>query len=145
MTRSFWDIRMFGAVLSTKTYNAGQVRGPVQLTFGRSVDPLFPQDISITRVAITREEELEDKETEMGRKQLIPYGPYVAKGSYSAPLGQQTGVSTEDLELLWKALEGMWEIDRRSVSRGFSWQREGSTSSRTTPGWVTLLLTSSSS
>lgn len=119
MTRTFWDIRMFGAVMSTKTYNAGQVRGPVQLTFGRSVDPVFPQDISITRVAITREEEeLEDKETEMGRKQLIPYGLYVAKGFYSAPLGQQTGVSTEDLELLWKALEGMWEIDR-SASRGF--------------------------
>lgn len=118
MCENFYDVRMFGAVMSTKTYNAGQVRGPVQLTFSRSVDPVLPQDISITRVAITREEENEAKETEMGRKTLIPYGLYIAHGFFSPQLAAQTGATEEDLSLFWSALVNMWEFDR-SATRGF--------------------------
>lgn len=116
MCGHFYDIRMFGAVMTTGV-NAGQVRGPLQLTFSRSVDSILPQDISITRVAITREEEQEQKETEMGRKTFIPYGLYVGYGFYSPHLAQQTGVTAEDLELFWDALLYMWDFDR-SASRG---------------------------
>jgi CRISPR-associated protein Csd2 len=116
MCEHFYDIRMFGAVMTTQI-NAGQVRGPLQLTFSRSVDPIIPQDLAITRVAITREEEQEKKETEMARKTLIPYGLYVGKGFYSPHLAKQTGVTSEDLELFWDALVYMWDIDR-SASRG---------------------------
>lgn len=116
MCKNFFDIRIFGAVMSTKI-NAGQVRGPVQMTFARSIDPILPQDIAITRVAITREEEKDDKETEMGRKTLIPYGLYVGHGFFSPHLATQTGVTTEDLELFWNALVHMWSFDR-SASRG---------------------------
>jgi len=114
-----YDIRMFGAVLMTGP-NAGQVRGPVQLTFARSVDPITAFEVSITRMAVASEEEAEkqggDNRT-MGRKAILPYGLYVAKGFFSAPFAQKTGVTQEDLELFWKALEGMWDIDR-SASRG---------------------------
>lgn len=116
MCDNFYDIRMFGAVMSTGV-NAGQVRGPVQLTFGRSLDPITPLDLSITRVAITREEDKATKNTEMGRKTLIPYGLYRAHGFYSPFLGRQTGVTEDDLHVLWEALTHMFEFDR-SASRG---------------------------
>lgn len=116
MCSSYYDIRMFGGVLSTGDFNCGQVRGPMQLTFSRSIDPVIPGDVTITRVAITKEGE--SKETEMGRKALIPYGLYLAKGFYSPMLGEKTGVSKADLELFWQAVMGMFENDR-SASRGF--------------------------
>jgi len=116
MCRHFYDIRMFGALMAT-SINAGQVRGPLQLTFARSVDPIIPQDLAITRVAITREEERAKKETEMGRKALIPYGLYVGYGFFSPHLAKQTGVTKADLEMFWDALVYMWALDR-SASRG---------------------------
>ncbi len=116
MCQHFYDIRMFGAVMTTQI-NAGQVRGPLQLTFSRSVGPILPQDLAITRVAITREEEQDKKETEMGRKTLIPYGLYVGRGFFSPHLAGQTGVTGSDLELFWDALVYMWDLDR-SASRG---------------------------
>lgn len=116
MCQSFYDIRMFGAVMTTGI-NAGQVRGPLQLTFSRSVGPIIPQDLAITRVAVTREEEQDKKETEIGRKTLIPYGLYVGRGFFSPHLAKQTGVTAEDLNLFWDALVYMWDFDR-SASRG---------------------------
>lgn len=113
--RRYFDVRMFGGVLSTGDYNCGQVRGPMQLTFARSVDPIVPMDITITRVAITKEGE--QKDTEMGRKAQIPYGLYVGKGFFSPMLARDTGVSQDDLELFWDAVVGMFELDR-SASRG---------------------------
>ncbi|GIV07046.1 MAG: type I-C CRISPR-associated protein Cas7/Csd2 [Fimbriimonadales bacterium] len=115
LCRRYYDIRMFGAVLSTGDYNAGQVRGPVQLTFARSIDPIVPLDLSITRVAITREGE--QKETEMGRKPIVSYALYRAHGFFSAPLAKDTGVSRQDLALLWEAILNMFEHDR-SAARG---------------------------
>lgn len=117
LCRRYYDIRMFGAVLSTGDLNAGQVRGPVQITFARSVDPVLPLDLSITRKARTTEERMESGETEMGRKPLIPYGLYRAHGFYNPFLAEGTGVSKEDLELLWEALQFLFELDR-SASRG---------------------------
>jgi CRISPR-associated protein Csd2 len=114
MSRHFYAIRMFGAVMTTGI-NAGQVRGPVQLTFARSVDPVIPQDLAITRVAITREEEREKKETEIGRKTLVPYGLYVGYGFYSPFYAKQSGVTESDLELFWDALVNMFDIDRSSA------------------------------
>lgn len=116
MCEHFYDIRMFGAVMTTGV-NAGQVRGPLQLTFARSVDSIVPQDLAITRVAITREEEREKKETEIGRKTLIPYGLYVGYGFFSPHLARQTSVTEADLETFWDALVYMWDLDR-SASRG---------------------------
>jgi CRISPR-associated protein Csd2 len=116
MCRHFYDIRMFGAVMTTHV-NAGQVRGPLQLTFARSVDPVIPQDLAITRVAITREEEREQKETEIGRKTLIPYGLYVGYGFYSPFFAKQSGATEADLELFWDALVNMLDLDR-SAARG---------------------------
>jgi CRISPR-associated protein Csd2 len=127
MCARFWDVRMFGAVMTTG-FNCGQVRGPVQFTFARSVDPVISLDVSITRVAVTRAEDAvaieaengetgKGKSTEMGRKPLVPYGLYVARGFFSAPLAVDTGVTRADLELFWRALEQMWEHDR-SASRG---------------------------
>ncbi len=112
----FFDVRMFGAVLSTGL-NAGQVRGPVQLTFARSLDPVAPLEVSITRVAITREEDRARKETEMGRKPLVPYGLYRAHGFFNPFLAEKTGVRPEDLEALWDALKNLFELDR-SAARG---------------------------
>jgi len=109
-------VRAFGAVMSTGS-NAGQVRGPVQLTFSRSIDPVVALDLSITRVAITREEDKDRKETEMGRKNLIPYGLYRCHGFISAHLARQTEFSDGDLNLLWEALKMMFDQDR-SASRG---------------------------
>ena len=115
MCKNFYDIRTFGAVMTTEV-NCGQVRGPVQLTFSRSVDPIVAAEHSITRMAVTNEKDL-DKERTMGRKFTVPYGLYVAHGFVSAHLANQTGFSEEDLELLWQALSSMFEHDR-SASRG---------------------------
>jgi CRISPR-associated protein Csd2 len=123
MCKSFYDIRVFGAVMTTGV-NAGQVRGPAQLTFARSIDPIVPLDVSITRVAVTRAEDAyageegeAGKVTEMGRKPLVPYGLYRAHGFWVPSFARDTGATDGDLQLLWKALEAMWDLDR-SASRG---------------------------
>ncbi len=119
MCKTFYDIRTFGAVMSTGA-NAGQVRGPVQMTFGRSIDPIVSLEHSITRMAVATEEEAEKQSGDnrtMGRKNTVPYGLYVAHGFVSAHLANQTGFSEDDLGLLWKALEQMFEHDR-SAARG---------------------------
>ncbi|SPF50729.1 CRISPR-associated protein Csd2 [Candidatus Sulfopaludibacter sp. SbA4] len=128
MCKNFYDVRAFGAVMSTGL-NAGQVRGPVQFTFARSVDAILPLDISITRMAVAEDVKgaktvadmmaWEDKQPEeklrtMGRKSLIPYGLFVAKGFISANLAEQTGFNDGDLKLLWKAILNMYEHDRSS-------------------------------
>ena len=115
MCANFFDIRSFGAVMTTEV-NCGQVRGPVQLAFAASVEPILSQEVSITRMAVTNEKDLE-KERTMGRKHIVPYGLYVAKGFISAPLAEKTGFSDDDLELLWNALINMFEHDR-SAARG---------------------------
>jgi len=121
MCTNFFDIRTFGAVMTTfvkAALNCGQVRGPVQLGFARSIDPIIPQEITITRVAITTEKDAENKETEMGRKHIIPYALYRAEGYVSANLARKvTGFSEEDLELLWQAILNMFEHDH-SAARG---------------------------
>lgn len=115
MCQNFFDIRTFGAVMSTEV-NAGQVRGPVQFAFARSIDRIFTGEHSITRMAVTKEEDLE-KERTMGRKFTIPYGLYEMHGFISAPLAKQTGFSEDDLELFWDALLNMFDHDR-SAARG---------------------------
>jgi CRISPR-associated protein Csd2 len=115
MCQQYFDIRMFGAVMSTEI-NCGQVRGPVQLAFARSVDPIAPLEQSITRMAVTNERDLE-KERTMGRKEIVPYGLYVAHGFVSPHLAAGTGFSQEDLDLLWQAFQMMFEHDR-SAARG---------------------------
>ena len=121
MCSNFYDIRTFGAVMTTfvkGALNCGQVRGPVQLSFARSVDPIVPQEVTITRVAITTEADAEKKGTEMGRKYIVPYGLYRAEGYVSANLARKaTGFSDEDLELLWQAILNMFELDH-SAARG---------------------------
>lgn len=118
MCDNFYDVRTFGAVMSTGV-NCGQVRGPVQLNFSRSLDPIMQQEVTITRVAVTRPED--EKTTEMGRKHIVPYGLYRVEGYISPALANQegkgTGFSEEDLEVFWKALENMFELDH-SASRG---------------------------
>lgn len=135
MCNSFYDVRCFGAVMSTGA-NAGQVRGPVQFAFAKSLDPVLPMDISVTRVAkvprpadkientASSEQQLaweksqpEDTLRDMGRKNLIPYGLYAAKGFISAHLAQETGFGADDLALLWESLQNMYEHDR-SASKG---------------------------
>ena len=121
MCQNFFDIRTFGAVMTTfvkRNLNCGQVRGPVQLSFARSVDPILPQEITITRVAITTEADAERKGTEMGRKYIVPYALYRAEGYISANLARKTtGFSEEDLALLWQAILNMFETDH-SAARG---------------------------
>ena len=121
MCSNFYDIRTFGAVMTTfvkGALNCGQVRGPVQLGFARSVDPIIPQEVTITRVAITTEADAEKKGTEMGRKYIVPYGLYRMEGYVSANLARKvTGFSEEDLELLWEAIINMFENDH-SAARG---------------------------
>ena len=121
MCESYFDIRTFGAVMTTfvkGALNCGQVRGPVQLTFARSIDPVVPQEVTITRVAITTEADAENKGTEMGRKHIIPYALYRAEGYVSANLARKTtGFSEEDLQLLWQAILNMFENDH-SAARG---------------------------
>ena len=127
MCQNFYDIRTFGAVMATEV-NCGQVRGPIQLTFARSIDAVVPLDLSITRVAVTRPEDAEvvqaeggegegGKVTEMGRKAILPYGLYRGYGFFSPLLAKDTGFSDEDLALFWQALQGMWDLDH-SASRG---------------------------
>lgn len=119
MCGNFFDVRTFGAVMTTGV-NAGQVRGPVQMAFATSIDPVVPLEISITRMAVTTEKEAEaqsgDNRT-MGRKHIIPYGLYRAHGFISAKLAERTGFSNEDLDLFWRALANMFEHDR-SAARG---------------------------
>jgi CRISPR-associated protein Csd2 len=137
MCSNFYDVRTFGAVMSTGP-NAGQVRGPVQLAFARSLDPVLPLEVSITRMAVAEDvkgakssedyqkwedEQPEDKLRTMGRKALIPYGLYLAKGFISAFLAEQTGFSDGDLALFWEALLKMYELDR-SASKGLMSVRE---------------------
>ena len=121
MCQNFFDIRTFGAVMTTfvkGALNCGQVRGPVQLGFARSVDPIVPQEVTITRVAITTEADAEKKGTEMGRKHIVPYGLYRAEGFVSANLARKTtGFSDEDLQLLGQAILNMFENDH-SAARG---------------------------
>ena len=119
--RTSIDIRTFGAVMTTfvkAALNCGQVRGPVQLGFARSVEPVVPQEVTITRVAITTEADAEKKGTEMGRKYIVPYGLYRCEGYVSANLARKaTGFSEEDLSLLWEAILNMFEHDH-SAARG---------------------------
>ncbi|MDD4834136.1 MAG: type I-C CRISPR-associated protein Cas7/Csd2, partial [Lutispora sp.] len=121
MCRNFFDIRTFGAVMTTfvkAKLNCGQVRGPVQIGFARSVDPIVQQEVTITRVAITTEEDFKKKDTEMGRKYIIPYALYRAEGYISANLAKEvTKFSEEDLQLLWEAIINMFEHDH-SAARG---------------------------
>ena len=121
MCQNFYDIRTFGAVMTTfvkASLNCGQVRGPVQLGFARSIDPIISQEVTITRVAITTEKDAENKNTEMGRKTIVPYGLYRVEGYVSANLARKiTGFSEEDLSLLWDALINMFENDH-SAARG---------------------------
>ena len=121
MCRNFYDIRTFGAVMTTfvkGALNCGQVRGPVQLGFSRSIDPILPQEVTITRTAITTEADAEKKGTEMGRKYIVPYALYRCEGYVSANLARKTtGFSENDLALLWEAVANMFEYDR-SAARG---------------------------
>lgn len=127
MCKNFYDIRTFGAVMTTfvkDKLNCGQVRGPVQLSFAKSVDPIMPQEVTITRVAITTEADAEKKGTEMGRKYIVPYALYRAEGYVSANLARKTtGFSEEDLELLWQAIMNMFEVDH-AAARGKMATRE---------------------
>lgn len=116
--QNYFDVRTFGAVMSTGNDPCGIVRGPVQISFAKSVDPIFTQDITITRQARTTEDKRDTGETEMGRKSIVPYGLYRADGYVSAMLAQKiTKFSEEDLELLWDAIINMFEHDR-SAARG---------------------------
>lgn len=114
MFNNFYDIRTFGAVMSTDV-SCGTIRGPVQINFAKSADPIFQQEVTITRVAITKEGQ--DKETEMGRKHIVPYGLYRVEGYISAELAKKTGFSEKDLKLFWEALINMFEHDH-SAARG---------------------------
>lgn len=119
MCANFYDVRTFGAVMATEV-NCGQVRGPVQISFARSVEPIVPQEVGITRMAVTTAKEAESQHGEnrtMGRKYIVPYALYRAEGFVSAPLAAKTGFSDEDLELLWQALQDMFE-HARSAARG---------------------------
>lgn len=119
MCKNYYDIRTFGAVMSTGK-NAGQVRGPIQFTFARSIDPIATAEHSITRMAVATEKEAEKQNGDnrtMGRKATVPYGLYVCHGFISASLAKQTGFSEEDLELFFEALKNMFDVDR-SAARG---------------------------
>lgn len=120
MCRTFFDVRMFGAVMTTgkKDRQAGRVRGPVQLTFSRSIDPVTPLEYGITRVTPTKPEDLASgKDTEMGSKHIVPYGLYRGEGHFSAPLAARTHVTTNDLTMFWRAFTLMFDHDR-AAARG---------------------------
>lgn len=120
MCAHFYDVRTFGAVMSLKENNCGQVRGPVQLNFGRSLEPIVPLEVSITRMAVATEKEAESQSGDnrtMGRKHIVPYALYRAEGFVSAHLAKQTGFSEADLDLLWEALANMFDHDH-SAARG---------------------------
>lgn len=125
MCENFFDIRTFGAVMSTKEFNCGQVRGPAQLTFARSVDRVFSTEHTITRQAFTKEEKKEQSSgtTEMGKKHTVAYGLYRAHGFINPAFAGQTKFSEEDLALLWKALGNMFDLDH-SAARGLMAARE---------------------
>ena len=126
MCNNYYDIRSFGAVMSLKDANAGQVRGPIQLTFARSIDPIFPQEHSITRMAVASEKEAQEQKGDnrtMGRKSTVPYGLYLCRGFISPAFANQTGFNEEDLDLFWEALINMFEHDR-SASRGMMCARK---------------------
>jgi len=120
MCKHFFDIRTFGAVMSLKENNCGQVRGPVQMNFSRSIEPVVPLEVTITRMAVATEKEAKSQEGDnrtMGKKHILPYGLYKAEGYISAHLAKQTGFNEDDLELLWQALINMFDHDR-SAARG---------------------------
>ncbi len=120
MCDNFYDVRTFGAVMALKENNCGQVRGPVQLNFGRSIEQILPLEVTITRMAVATEREAESQSGDnrtMGRKHIVPYGLYRTEGYVSAPLAAQTGFSDPDLELLWEALVNMFDHDH-SAARG---------------------------
>ena len=124
MCEEFYDVRMFGAVMSMKEHNAGQVRGPMQLTFARSISPITPLDASIVGPAQNKKDVNQESDEgqatnygTMGRKSLVPYGLYRAHGFFNPHFAEKTGVDEEDLALFWKALEMMWDLDR-SAARG---------------------------
>jgi len=119
MCRNFFDVRTFGAVMTTEV-NCGQVRGPVQFNFARSIEPIMPMDVTITRMAVTTEKEAEKQSGDnrtMGRKAIVPYGLYRAEGYVSACLAEKTGFSEVDLQLLWNSLVNMFDHDH-SAARG---------------------------
>lgn len=132
MCQNFFDVRMFGAVMSTGKADrkAGRVQGPVQIGFARSVDPVTPFDIGITRVTPTRQEDVDawnnpeegkkGKETEMGSKHIVPYGLYKGAGHFSAPLAARTGVTSEDMTVFWRAFTNMFEHDRAAARVGLA-------------------------
>lgn len=120
MCKNFFDVRTFGAVMSVKENNCGQVRGPVQFAFAQSIDPIVPLEASITRMAVETRKEANSQDGDnrtMGRKAYVPYGLYKVHGFISAPLAKQTGFSEEDLEFFWNALLNMFDHDR-SAARG---------------------------
>lgn len=128
MCKQYFDTRMFGAVMSTTKYNAGQVRGPMQLTFARSIDQVTPFDMTITRVALTNAtdgknqgevsgDETEARHGQMGRKAYLPYGMYEVYGFYTPAFAVQTGVQEKDLAVFWESLVNMWDLDH-SAARG---------------------------
>jgi len=122
MCKNFFDVRTFGAVMSVKENNCGQVRGPVQLNFARSIESIVPMEVSITRMAVETEREAEQREKSgavqtMGRKHIVPYALYRVEGYISAHLAAQTGFSEKDLELLWDSLANMFDHDH-SAARG---------------------------
>ncbi len=119
MCQNFYDVRTFGAVMSTGT-NCGQVRGPVQIAFSQSIDPVVPREVTVTRMAVTTEREAEAQKGDnrtMGHKFIVPYALYRVHGFISAPLAERTGFSDEDLGIFWQAVQNMFEHDR-SASRG---------------------------
>lgn len=134
MCDNFFDVRLFGAVMATGDHNCGQLKGPVQIGFASSADPIFQLEETITRVAVTREEELaklvaaeeggkagdRGKDREMGRKTIVPYALYRAHLYYSPHYGIQTGITPEDLDLLWRAMVMMWDHDRSSARADMS-------------------------
>lgn len=118
MCQTFFDVRMFGAVMTTGNKPCGRVQGPVQLTFSRSISPVLPQEHGITRITQTRQDDIDKGEsTEMGNKHLVPYGLYLGYGHFSAPLARRTGVQSQDLEVFWRAMTLMFDHDR-AASRG---------------------------
>ncbi len=120
MNKNFFDVRTFGAVMSLKEYNCGQVRGPVQINFAKSIDPIVPNEITITRMAVATEAESKKQDggnRTMGRKSIVPYGLYRAEGYVSASYAEKTGFSDEDIEILWESLLNMFDHDH-SAARG---------------------------
>jgi CRISPR-associated protein Csd2 len=123
MVEHYLDNRVFGAVMGTGNFPAGHATGPVQITFARSIDEIEIMDLQISRVAVTQEEEVKrGKVSEFGRKAVIPYALYQSFVVFNAPLAQDTGVTSKDLEMLWVALQSVWELDR-SAARGMQYFR----------------------